>query len=49
VCHYGQPIAIVVAENEHIAKRAAKAVKVEYEELANPIFSIEDAIKVRIF
>lgn len=45
VYHYGQPIAIVVAENEHIAKRAAKAVKVEYEELPNPIFSIEDAIK----
>lgn len=41
---YGQPIAFVVAETQDVAERAAKAVLVEYEDLA-PILSIEDAIK----
>lgn len=40
----GQQIGIVVAETEAQARLAAKAVKVEYEELKGAVFSCEEAI-----
>ena len=41
VCCVGQNVGVVVAEDPAQAKRAAKLVKVEYEELPNPIFTIK--------
>lgn len=48
VYYVGQPIAIVVATTRGTAERAAKLVKVEYEELP-AITSIEDAIAANSF
>ncbi|TDK63203.1 xanthine dehydrogenase family protein molybdopterin-binding subunit [Bacillus salipaludis] len=44
VRYYGEPIAIVVADHEHQAKKAAKMVKVEYEPLP-VVNSVQDAFK----
>lgn len=44
----GQPIGLVVAETLEAAERAAKLVKVEYEELP-PVITIEDAIGAKSF
>jgi len=41
---YGDPVAAVVAENEDIADKAMRLVKVDYEELPG-VYSIEDALK----
>jgi xanthine dehydrogenase/oxidase len=49
VYQYGQPIAVVLADTEHAAKHASKLVKIEYEDLPDPIYSIEDAIKHNSF
>lgn len=45
VTSQGQIIGVVVADNQTIAQRAARMVKVDYEELSPIIVSIEDAIK----
>lgn len=45
VTSQGQIIAALVADNQAIAQRAARLVKVEYEDLSPIIVSIEDAIK----
>lgn len=44
----GQPIGIIVAEDEVTAKHAAHLVEVEYEDL-EPIFSIEEAVAKQSF
>ncbi|WP_026575248.1 xanthine dehydrogenase family protein molybdopterin-binding subunit [Bacillus sp. UNC438CL73TsuS30] len=44
VRYYGEPIAIVVADHEHQAKKAAQLVKVEYEPLP-VVNSVQDAFK----
>ncbi len=44
VLFYGQPIALVVATNQEIAKEAAKNVFIEYEEL-EPVLDIHYAMK----
>jgi len=51
IVHYGQPIAIVVAETEIAAKKAAKLVQVVYDEDAEipPIFTIEQAVEKNSF
>ncbi len=49
VYHYGQPVACVVADTEHAARMASCLVHVEYEDLPNPVFTIEDAIKSNSF
>lgn len=41
----GQTIGAIVADNQTIAQRAARMVKIEYEELSPIIVSIEDAIE----
>lgn len=43
-----QVIGVIVAETEPLARRAAKAVKVEYEDLP-AVISIEDAIEADSF
>jgi xanthine dehydrogenase/oxidase len=48
VYFHGQAIAMVVAKDQRTAQRAAKLVKVDYEELI-PIVSIEDAIAKQSF
>lgn len=45
----GQTIGAIVADTQAIAQRAARMVKVEYEELSPIIVSIEDAIKHKSF
>lgn len=45
VISQGQTIGAIVADNQAIAQRAARMVKVEYEELSPVIVTIEDAIK----
>ncbi|KAL7645432.1 UNVERIFIED_CONTAM: hypothetical protein RMT77_003818 [Armadillidium vulgare] len=40
----GQIIGLVLATNRQLAQKAAKMVEIKYEELPNPIFTIEDAI-----
>ncbi|CAG9815391.1 unnamed protein product, partial [Phaedon cochleariae] len=45
----GQIIGLVAAETQMIAQKAAKAVKIDYEELKPVIISIEDAIKHKSF
>lgn len=47
-CH-GQTIGCILADNQIIAQRAARLVKVQYEELQPVILSIEDAIKYKSF
>ncbi|MEA1972276.1 MAG: molybdopterin cofactor-binding domain-containing protein, partial [Candidatus Cloacimonadota bacterium] len=42
--YYGQPIALVVAETQDIADKAANLIDVEYEEL-EPIISIDESIE----
>ncbi|XP_026741880.1 aldehyde oxidase 1-like [Trichoplusia ni] len=42
--YYGQPIGIIVAEDQHVANRAAALVKVKYSNLGKPI---TDIIKAR--
>ncbi|GAB0088991.1 Xanthine dehydrogenase [Sergentomyia squamirostris] len=49
VTSQGQTIGVILAESESIAKRAAKLVKVEYEELSPVIVTLEDAIKYESF
>ena len=48
VFSHGQPIGLVYAETAHQAQAAARAVKVQYEELP-AILTIEDAIKANSF
>jgi xanthine dehydrogenase/oxidase len=48
VTSHGQLIGIIIAESQMIAQRAAKLVKVEYEELPH-ILTIEDAIRAQSF
>lgn len=45
VVSQGQIIGAIVADNQTLAQRAARMVKIEYEEIAPIIVSIEDAIK----
>lgn len=45
----GQPLGAIVADNQAIAQRAARMVKVVYEELSPVIVSIEDAIRLGSF
>ncbi|KAJ0062408.1 hypothetical protein NL108_010998, partial [Boleophthalmus pectinirostris] len=40
----GQPVCAVVADTKAHAKRGAAAVRVQYEDLPDPIFTLEDAI-----
>jgi len=55
VYHYGQPIGVIVADSEYIAKQATKLVIVEYEEdspaslYSSSSFSIDDAIRENSF
>lgn len=49
VTSQGQVLGVVVADNQLIAQKAAKMVKVAYEELQPVIISIEDAIKHKSF
>ncbi|XP_059473955.1 xanthine dehydrogenase [Neocloeon triangulifer] len=49
VTSQGQVIGAVVAEDQLIAQRAAKLVKVEYEELTPVIITIDDAIRENSF
>ncbi|KAJ8964524.1 hypothetical protein NQ314_004819 [Rhamnusium bicolor] len=44
-----QVIGLIVAENQNIAQRAARKVRVKYQELEPVIVSIEDAIKHRSY
>ncbi|QKX60096.1 uncharacterized protein TRUGW13939_07238 [Talaromyces rugulosus] len=48
VTSHGQPIGVVYAETALKAQEAARAVKVEYEEL-KPILSVDEAIEVKSF
>lgn len=48
VVYYGQPIAIVVADNEREAQLIASRIKVEYEKLSS-ITDIEESIKEKKF
>lgn len=45
----GQQIGIVVAETEMQARLAAKAVKIEYEDLPGAVYSCEEAIEAGSF
>lgn len=47
--YVGQPVGIVVAQNQSIAEQAARQVIIEYYEELNPIMSIEDAISQNSF
>ncbi|KAG5636984.1 hypothetical protein H0H81_006190 [Sphagnurus paluster] len=49
VTAYGQPIGMVVAKTKIIAQKAARAVKVTYEDLESPILTIEDALEKKSF
>ncbi|RXG71941.1 Xanthine dehydrogenase/oxidase [Armadillidium vulgare] len=40
----GQIIGVIVAQNQKLAQKAAKLVKISYQDLPDPIFTIEDAI-----
>lgn len=44
----GQPIGIIVAEDEETAKHASNLVHIEYEDL-EPIFSISEAVEKQSF
>ena len=48
VTSQGQPIGMIIAENQSIARRAAKLVSTSYENLP-PIITIDDAIKANSF
>ena len=48
VYHHGQMLGIIIAENETIARRASRKVKVTYEKLPT-IFTIEEAIAKESF
>lgn len=47
VLFHGQPVAVIVAETERLAKLAAEKVKVTYKNISStpPILTIRDAIK----
>ncbi|XP_064107764.1 uncharacterized protein LOC135216406 [Macrobrachium nipponense] len=45
VRYAGQPIGLVVADTRGTAVRAAKLVRVEYEDIQKPILTIEEALK----
>ncbi len=45
---YGQPMFAVAAENVHIARRAARKAKVEYEDL-EPVFALDEAVAKQNF
>ncbi|XP_014214847.1 xanthine dehydrogenase-like [Copidosoma floridanum] len=49
VTSQGQTIGVIVANDQLTAQKAARLVKVEYEDLSPIIISIEDAIKARSF
>lgn len=49
VFFHGQTIGVIVADNQALAQRAARLVKVEYEEIEPVIVSIEDAIKYKSY
>ena len=45
VIHFGQIIGVILAKNQALAQRAAKAVKVTYEDIEPAIITIEVSIK----
>jgi len=45
----GQSIGIMVAETQELAQRAARMVKVQYEDLGPPVLTIDDAIRAQSF
>lgn len=45
----GQQIGVIVAETEAAARAAARAVKIEYEDLPGALFSCEEAIEANNF
>ncbi|KAF5376099.1 hypothetical protein D9615_007759 [Tricholomella constricta] len=45
VTAYGQPIGMVVAKTKILAQKAARTVKVAYEDLGPPILTIEEALE----
>ncbi|KAG1683136.1 Xanthine dehydrogenase [Nymphon striatum] len=49
VKYNGQPIAIILADTEYIAEKAAKLVKVKYSDIKEPILDIRQAIKKKSF
>ncbi|KAG5646151.1 hypothetical protein DXG03_004204 [Asterophora parasitica] len=49
VTAYAQPIGMVVATTKILAQKAARAVKVVYEDLGPPILTIEDALEKNSF
>lgn len=49
VTSQGQNIGAIVADNQALAQRAARMVKIEYEDLSPIIVTIEDAIKEKSF
>ena len=49
VVAFGQPIGMIVARTKIIAQKAARAVKVVYENLGAPILTIEQAVEKNSF
>lgn len=49
VVAYGQPIGMIVGKTKIIAQRAARAVKVVYEDIGPPILTIEQALEKNSF
>lgn len=49
VVAYGQPIGMIVAKTKIIAQKAARAVKVVYEDLGPPILTVEQAVEKESF
>lgn len=49
VFFHGQTIGIILADNQALAQRAARLVKVEYEDIDPIIVTIEDAIKYKSY
>ncbi|KAL5278948.1 XDH.2 family protein [Megaselia abdita] len=49
VFFHGQTIGAIVADNQALAQRAARMVKVQYEEIEPVIVSIEDSIKYKSY
>jgi len=45
----GQPIGAILATNETVAKKAAKLVTIDYEDLGTPVVTINDAIEAKSF
>lgn len=49
VTSYGQPIGMIVATTKIVAQKAARAVEVVYEDLGQPILTIEQAVEKESF